>query len=46
MFVISKFSRRKAGHVIACDLLRAVLKVKSLEAMRRRLNHTFSGWLA
>ena len=52
MFAISMASRRGRGHVVACDLLRVVLKCKNkLTAMRHneavysRLSEDFGGYL-
>ncbi|KXB31744.1 hypothetical protein AT959_05160 [Dechloromonas denitrificans] len=52
MFVISKYSRRARGHVVACDLLRAVLHSacdlaaeRHNEAMYARLAEDFGGYL-
>lgn len=52
MFVISKYSRRARGHVVACDLLRAVLHStcdlaaeRHSGAMFARLAEDFGGYL-
>ncbi len=46
MFVISTFSRRKGGQVVALDLVKVAARVAGRVAMRRRLARSFAGWLA
>lgn len=45
MYALSIRSRRGRGHVVACDLLRRVLRAKNRLALRRRVAADFSDYL-
>lgn len=47
MFVISTYSRRARGHVVACDLLLSLIDARiAASGWRRRVNASFAGYLA
>lgn len=47
MFVVSTYSRRKGGHVVALDLMVALVGARlSANGWRSRVNAAFAGYLA